>query len=65
MGFDQSGPRPLVVTTEKKTTKVNIGVIVGVLVFLVLGACGVIWIAQHPHENAQDVQQKIDDKKQP
>jgi hypothetical protein len=65
VGFDKNDPQPLVVTTEKSTTKVNIGVILGVLVFLVFSVGAVVWIWQNPDENAQDVQQKVDERKQP
>lgn len=65
MGFDKNDSRPIEVTTQKNTTKVNIGVIIGVLIFFVFAVGAVVWIWQHPHENAEDVQQKVDNAKTP
>jgi flagellar basal body-associated protein FliL len=63
MGFDQNDPRPTTVTAGKRTTKVNISMIVAVIVFFVLGGGVIGWIALHPHQNEQSVQQKVDAKR--
>jgi hypothetical protein len=47
MGFDQNSNQP-VVQMQKRTTKVNVGIIVGVIVFLVVGAAAVMWFWLHP-----------------
>jgi hypothetical protein len=65
MGFDKNDSRPIPVTIEKRTTKVNIAIIVGVLLFLIIGLSVLGWIGRHPHENAQAVQQGLDQKKSP
>jgi hypothetical protein len=43
MGFDKNDPRPLV-QPAKTTTKVNISLIAGVLLFLVFGAVAIAWM---------------------
>jgi hypothetical protein len=43
MGFDQNDPGPLV-KPAKKTTKVNISLIVGVLLFFVFGGLAIAWM---------------------
>ena len=45
MGFDQNQPGPIV-NVHKRTTKVNLWMVVAVLVFLVVGA-GLIWVFKH------------------
>jgi hypothetical protein len=40
MGFDKNDPRPIIVPA-KKTTKVNISMVIGVAVFLVICAAAV------------------------
>ena len=43
MGFDpQTSDKPLV-DVNKRTTKVNLSVAVGVIVFLIFGICVVVW----------------------
>jgi hypothetical protein len=42
MGFDQNDPRPII-NVHKRTTKVNIWMAVGVLVFLTVGTL-LIWM---------------------
>lgn len=42
MGFDQNDPRPIV-NVHKRTTKVNIGMAVGVAVFFAIGVL-LIWL---------------------
>jgi hypothetical protein len=43
MGFDQNDSGPLV-KPAKKTTKVNISLIVGVLLFFVFGGLAIAWM---------------------
>lgn len=64
MGFDQNDNQPIVVPA-KRTTKVNIGIIAGVLVFFGAGALGIAWIWHHQDENAQNVQQNLSQPKSP
>lgn len=45
MGFDQNQPGP-VVNVHKRTTKVNIWIVVGVLLFLTAGGV-LIWVFTH------------------
>lgn len=43
MGFDKNDSRPLV-EPAKRTTQVNISIVVGVIVFLVIGAVAIAWV---------------------
>jgi hypothetical protein len=43
MGFDKDDPRPIV-QPAKTTTKVNISLIVGVLIFFIIGGAAIIWM---------------------
>jgi hypothetical protein len=43
MGFDQHDPRPII-QPAKKTTKVNISMVAGVLIFFVLGIAAILWM---------------------
>ena len=46
MGFEpQTADKPLV-NVHKRTTKVNFGMAIGVVVFLVIGICVVVWAAR-------------------
>ena len=47
MGFDQNSNQP-VVQVQKRTTKVNIGIIIGVILFFLIGAAAVMWFWLHP-----------------
>jgi hypothetical protein len=42
MGFDQHDPRPII-QPAKKTTKVNISLVAGVLVFFIVGLAALLW----------------------
>lgn len=42
MGFDQHDPRPII-QPEKKTTKVNISLVAGVVLFFAIGIAAIIW----------------------
>ena len=46
MGFDKNSPQPLV-QPQKRTTKVNIGMVIGILVFFVIGAFIFRWFYIH------------------
>jgi len=43
MGFDQNDARPMV-ESAKRTTKVNIGMVIAVVVFFALGAGAILWL---------------------
>lgn len=43
MGFDQNDPRPIV-QTAKKTTKVNISLVIGVVIFFTIGCVAIAWM---------------------
>jgi hypothetical protein len=43
VGFDKNDPAPLV-QTERRTTKVNFGIAIGVLLFFAFGVAAVIWM---------------------
>ena len=42
MGFDQDDPRPII-QPAKRTTKVNISLVVGVIIFFIIGLAAIIW----------------------
>ena len=46
MGFDKNESKP-VIQPAKRTTKVNISMIVAVLVFFVIAAVGYEWFRHH------------------
>jgi hypothetical protein len=46
MGFDKNSNQPLV-QPKKRTTQVNISMIVGIVLFFALGAFGVRWFYLH------------------
>ena len=50
MGFDKNTEGKPVVQFEKRTTKVNIAMIVGVVLFFIFGAIGMAWL----HHRAPD-----------
>ncbi len=47
MGFDQNDPRPIM-NPHKKTTQVNLWMVVGVVVFFIAGAVAIWLYANHP-----------------
>jgi hypothetical protein len=47
MGFDKNDPQPII-QPAKKTTKVNIGMVVGVALFFVIGGIAIA-IMHHLH----------------
>lgn len=48
MGFDKDTPGQPIIQADKRTTKVNIWVVIGVLVFLLLGALGLVHVYHNP-----------------
>ena len=59
MGFDQNDPNPTTLTTHKKTTKVNIGMVAGVLVFFALAAAMWLWVGLNQRENSRNLHEKM------
>lgn len=52
MSFDENPPSPShVVNPEKKTTKVNMGVVAGVIVFLMIAVGALIWVMKDPPQS--------------
>ncbi|HEX2900721.1 MAG TPA: hypothetical protein VHS96_13445 [Bacteroidia bacterium] len=47
MGFDQNDPSPIV-NVHKRTTKVNLWMVVGVVAFFIIGGLG-IWLYTRMH----------------
>jgi hypothetical protein len=43
MGFDKNDPGPLV-QSANKTTKVNISLVVGVVLFIAIGGAAIAWM---------------------
>jgi len=43
MGFDQQDSRQII-KPAKRTTKVNISIVVGVIVFFAVGAAAIAWL---------------------
>jgi hypothetical protein len=46
MGFDKNDPVPIV-QPAKRTTKVNISMIVAVVVFFIIAGIGIAWFRHH------------------
>lgn len=59
MGFDQNDPRPTSLTTHKKTTKVNIGVVVGVIVFFAVAGVFLFLVGLNPNKNSSELHEKM------
>lgn len=59
MGFDQNDPKPATLTTHKKTTKVNIGVVIGVLLFFAVAAAVWLWVGFNQRENSNRLHEKM------
>lgn len=53
MAFDQSSNLPLI-QPKKRTTKVNFGIVAGVLIFLAITISVVVWFANNPQQPALD-----------
>ena len=62
MGFEpQTAGKPLV-DVHKRTTKVNIGVVVGVIVFLIVGISFAIWATKR-EARGEPVKQQVESPK--
>lgn len=48
MSFDQYSDLPLI-QPKKRTTKVNFGIVIGVVLFLVVSFAALLWYARNPH----------------
>ena len=48
-----------VVNVSKRTTKVNIGMVIGVVLFFVVCAVMVAWIWRHPRETTNSVHEEV------
>jgi hypothetical protein len=53
MGFDKDDPRPII-NVEKRTTKVNIWMVVGILVFFVAAGVVVWALFLHPSSSTTE-----------
>lgn len=51
MGFDQNSDLPIL-QPKKRTTKVNFGIVIGVLLFFLVAGSVLLWFSRHPHEAA-------------
>ena len=49
MAFDQNSDLP-VLQPQKRTTKVNFGIVIGVLLFFVIAGAVLFWFARNPSE---------------
>ena len=56
MGFDKNSEGKPVVQVEKRTTKVNISMIVGVVLFFILGALGMARLHRHVSDHGGTIQ---------
>lgn len=45
MGFDPQNAGEPIVDVHKRTTKVNLSVVVAVVLFILLGAAAVVWVS--------------------
>lgn len=45
MGFDPQNAGEPIVNVHKRTTKVNLSVVVAVILFIVLGAAAMVWVS--------------------
>jgi hypothetical protein len=62
VGFDQNDNQALV-HPRRWGTKVNFAMALGVIIFLVLGGFGMLWMRSHKNQTANDTQQKMEDKR--
>lgn len=54
MGFDPQNAEQPLVNPHKRTTQVNIGVAIGVLVFILLSSLYLVHKARHPEPDAPE-----------
>ena len=64
MGFDKNDDRP-VVHPRRWGTKVNFGIIGGVILFVVAGVLAMHWIDAHKDQVTNSVQQKTETEVKP
>jgi len=62
MGFDEGDGQPLI-HLRRWGTKVNFAIVIGVIVFLGLGVFAICWTRSHKNKVANDIQQKMEDKR--
>jgi hypothetical protein len=62
MGFDE-GERQALIHPRRWGTRVNFAIVLGVVVFLGLGVFAIGWMRSHQNRIANDVQQRMDDKR--
>ena len=62
MGFDENDGRPLV-HPRRWGTKVNFAMVLGIIVFLGLGVFAMCWMRSRKNKAADDMQQKMEDKR--
>lgn len=58
MSFDQNSDLPLI-QPHKRTTKVNFGIVVGVLLFFVIGGAFLLWFQRNPDEAVPPVKASL------
>jgi hypothetical protein len=59
MSFDKDDGRPLI-NVHKWGTKVNFGVVMAVVIFLVAGIFAVAWVRSHGDQVTSDMHQKME-----
>jgi len=59
MAFDKDTPELPLVQPQKKTTQVNIGIVVGVVIFFIIVGV-VLWkVVQNPEKTRSDVHEEV------
>ncbi len=54
MGFDKNTEGQTIVKPEKATTQVNIWVVIGVVVFILLGVLALVHVHKNPPQDTHD-----------
>ena len=62
MGFDKNDDQPLI-HTRRWGTEVNFGMALGVIIFLILVAFGILWVRSNKKQDTNDTHQKMEDKR--
>lgn len=62
MGFDKNDDQPLV-HPRRWGTEVNFAMALGVIIFLILGAFGILWMRSNKKQDTNDTHQKMEDKR--